>query len=123
MTQDDVICLLGFSLVNPVTMAEGESGLSSPQDGADSPHDPSFTCVLVHNIPSTYAPSDSEYITRCFREATSLTGTSLSTSDTRVVPTLTSGNATPHSANHAVITVDTSDIKGMHCGALSNFLV
>ena len=99
-------------------MAEGESGLSFPQDGADSPHDPSFTCVLVHNIPSTYAPSDSEYITRCFRAASSTC-----TSDTRVVPTLTSGNATPHSANHAVITVDTSDMKGMHCGALSNFLV
>ena len=104
MMRSDVVCLLGFSLVNPVTMAEGESGSSSSQAEAES----HTVCVLVSNVPLGYDPYD---VTKCLQDAAPSTTT---VSDARVVPTQKPGNATPHSVNHAIITVNTSDTKGMH---------
>ena len=103
----DLVCLLGFSLVNPVTMAEGESGLPSLQAEAES----HTVCVLVSNVPLGYAPYD---VTKCLQNAATPTPHSITISDARVVPTQKPGNATPHSVNHAIITVNTSDTKGMH---------
>lgn len=84
-------------------MAEGESNSSSSQAEAES----HTVCVLVSNVPLGYASYD---VTKCLQDAATPTTT---ISDARVVPTQKPGNATPHSVNHAIITVDTSDTKGM----------
>ena len=84
---------------------EGENDFSSSQAEAESPH---TVCVLVSNVPLGYDPYD---VTKCLQDAATPTTT---ISDARVVPTQKPGNATPHSVNHAIITVNTSDTKGMH---------
>ena len=84
-------------------MAEEESDLSSKAEAESH-----TVCVLVSNVPLGYAPYD---VTKCLQDvATSTTAIS----DARVVPTQKPGNATPHSFNHAIITVNTSDTEGMH---------
>ena len=83
---------------------EGENDFSSLQAEAES----HTVCILVSNVPLGYAPHD---VTKCLQDAATTTTT---ISDARVVPTQKPGNATPHSVNHVIITVNTSDTKGMH---------
>ena len=87
-------------------MAEGKSDLPSLKAEAES----HTVCVLVSNVPLGYAPYD---VTKCLQDAATPTPHSITISDALVVPTQKPGNATPNSVNHAIITVDTSDTKGM----------